>query len=490
MSRSHGDDTSVGILGAGLSGLAVGMALIRAGHDTFSLYEEQPDVGGTWYRNTYPGLHCDIPSHLYCYSTEPNPDWSMVFAGQREIQAYLRSCAERHGLVERTRFATRVMEARWDDADACWELLLADGSRTRHRVLVSATGGLTAPNLPKITGLDRFAGPWWHAGAWRHDVDLTAKRVAVVGSAASAVQVVPEVARVAAEVFVYSRTPNWVMPRHNRPYTDDEKAALQAADQWQRLRRRQYRDALDWYRAFKKHQTVIDSMKATGLAHLRSAIDDPALIEALTPHYDPGCKRILLSDEYYPALARDHVHLVPRGVTALTEHGVVDADGAETPVDVVVFCTGYRLGARTDGSPALEVYGRHGERLRNALAQRTEAYRGMAIPGFPNWFTVCGVNGSIAYGPLFLSAELHADWIARWVRHLDRHGLRSVEVHPEATAAWAEEVQAELSTMSWAGDCPNFYRDARGRIVAFHPGTVGRMRRELAELHLDDFLVS
>jgi cation diffusion facilitator CzcD-associated flavoprotein CzcO len=481
--------TLVGILGAGVSGLAMGMALRRAGLDDFTIYEEQPDVGGTWYRNRYPGLHCDIPSHLYCYPREPNPDWSMVFAGRAEIQAYLRACAERHDLIDRTRFDTRVLNARYDQTDGTWGLELVDGSPANHRVLVSATGGLTAPNLPKIPGVAEFAGPWWHSGAWRADVALDGLRVAVIGSAASAVQVVPEVAKVAGQVLVFSRTPNWVLPRNNRRYTGAEQAALREVEHWHRLRRGQYRDAMTWYRAFRNHQPTLHEMRNTCLAHMRSAIDDPVLIAALTPSYQPGCKRLLLSDEYYPALALDQVQLLAQGAAAVTAEAVVAADGTEHPVDVVIYCTGYRLGGRSDGSAALDVFGRGGETLRNVIARRTEAYRGVAVPGFPNYFTVCGINGTVAYGPVFLSAELEADYIARWAKRFGAEGLISVEARLDATEHYNRHIQSELATMSWTGDCPNFYRDANGKVVAFHPGTVGRMRRELSDLHRDDFMI-
>ncbi|MEZ5411747.1 MAG: NAD(P)/FAD-dependent oxidoreductase [Acidimicrobiales bacterium] len=482
--------TTVGILGAGLSGIAMALQLRRAGFDDFVIYEEQPDVGGTWYRNTYPGLHCDIPSHLYCYTAEPNPDWSMVFAPRAEIQAYIRSVAEKWDLVSHIRFATRVLSARFDEDEGVWWLTLAGGgSEVPHRVLVSATGGLTAPNLPKVPGLDTFAGPSWHSAAWRHDVDLRGKRVAVVGSAASAVQVVPEVAKLAAEVTVFSRTPNWVFPRNNRHYTDSERAALQHAEEMQRLRRGQYKDSMWWWLAFRRHEATLQAMRERCLTHMRASITDPAVIDALTPSYPPGCNRLLLSDDYYHALAQPHVRLVPHGVTALSETAVQAADGSATDVDVVIFCTGYRLGGRADGAAALDVYGRGGETLRNRISRQTMAYRGVAVPGFPNWFTVCGINGTVAYGSLILSAEVETDYITRWVQRMANDGIKSVEAREDATEAYNEAIQRELSQMSWTGACSNFYRDARGRVVAFHPGTIGRMRRELADLHEDDFIV-
>lgn len=482
--------STVGILGAGLSGVLMGMQLRRAGFDDFVIYEKQPDVGGTWFRNTYPGLHCDLPSHLYCYSFEPNPDWSMVYSNQAEIQAYIRACAEKYGLIDQVRFATTVEVARYDEVEGAWTLEMADETAATHRVLVSATGGLTEPRYPKIEGRDRFEGLQWHSGSWRHDVDLAGKRVAVIGSAASAVQVVPEVAKQAGEVFVFSRTPNWVTPRNNTAYTDEEKQSFRSDTAWKRLRRRQYKDTLIWHRAFNKHDAAIEQLRTATMTQMRAAISDEEMIDALTPRYQPGCKRILVSDDYYPALAEPHVQLIAQGVDALTEDSVVAADGTETPVDVVIYCTGYRLGAREDGRPAVEVIGRDGLDMRTAFSRRPEAYRGVAVPGFPNYFTVCGVNGSTGHGPLFMAAELGTDYIARWIQRLDEENLKSIEAKPDVTHDWATGVQAELQNMSWAGDCPGFYKDKAGRVLPFFPGTVGRMRRELRDLHDDAFELS
>ncbi|MFN0028197.1 MAG: flavin-containing monooxygenase [Acidimicrobiales bacterium] len=476
--------TAVGILGAGLSGVLMGMQLQRAGISDFVIYERQADVGGTWLRNTYPGLHCDIPSHLYSYSFEPNPDWSMVYAPQREIQAYIRACAERHGLIERIRFGTTVERARWDSAEARWQLDITaadvpEALRASHRVLIGATGGLTEPRLPRIEGLDTFAGPMWHSGAWRDDVDLSGRSVAVVGSAASAVQVVPEVAQRAAAVTVFSRTPNWVMPRNNRTYQPPERDELRRDGAVRKLRRRQYRDALLWHRAFSRNPAAVAELRRSGLDHLRSAISDPALIAALTPDYEPGCRRILVSDEYYPALAMAHVELVPQGVTALDTDAVVAADGSRHHADAVIFCTGYRLGGREDGRPAVEVVGRDGRRLIDALRANPQAYRGIAVPGFPNYFTLPGINGVVGYGAVIASAEVASERIATETGLVVNGSCRTVEARLAPTERFNAEIQAELATMSWAGACSNFYIDGAGRNVTFFPGTLGRMRREL-----------
>ena len=229
--------TSIAILGAGLSGVLMGIRLIQIGLGDFVIYERQADVGGTWYRNTYPGLHCDMPSHIYCYSFEPNPDFSMVYAGQPEIQGYIRACAEKYGLMERIRFEASVELARYDDRQGVWTLEMDDGSTTKHRLVISATGGLTEPHYPRIEGRESFTGHQWHSGAWRHDVSLADKSVAVIGSAASAVQVVPAVAERARHVTVFSRTPNWVTPRGNANYTPAEQDALRSQANWHQIGR-------------------------------------------------------------------------------------------------------------------------------------------------------------------------------------------------------------------------------------------------------------
>ena len=485
--------TMVGILGAGIAGVAMGMQLRRSGIDDFTIYEKNPDVGGTWFRNTWPGLHCDVPSHLYCYSFEPNPDWSMVYAGQAEIQAYLRACAERYGLIDRVRFETTVDAARFDEQQGTWTLRTSDGERHTHRLLIAATGGLAEPNLPRIDGYDTFGGEWWHSGSWRSDVDLSGKRVAVVGSAASAVTVVPTVAGQAKEVFVFSRSPNWVVPRRNAFYSDEEKAAFANdgdGDELRRTRRRHYRNSLLMYRAFKRHERAIAELRRIGMKNLRSAIDDPALIEVLTPDFDPGCKRILVSDDYYPALARPDVHLVPHGVAGLTGTGVLAADGSHTEADVIIFCTGYAPGTPERRRVALDVIGPGERSLSAALADRPEAYRGMAIPGFPNYFTVCGVNGVVSYASYFDTVELVTHYLARWAQRFIDDDIKSIEARADLTHDYNEAIQAELQQMSWTGNCTNFYKNREGRILSFFPGTVGRMRRELCDLHEREYIVT
>lgn len=482
---------SIGIMGAGLSGILMGIRLKQAGQDNFVIYEKADDVGGTWKHNSYPGLHCDVPSHLYSYSFEPNPDFSLPFAGQAEIQAYLRRCAEKYGLLKHLRFGVSVETARYQDASGLWELKLADGETVAHRVLVSATGGLTAPSFPRISGLDVFKGPLWHSGAWPHGFDFAGKRVAVIGSAASAVQVIPHVAKTAAELFVFQRDPNWVMPRNNKPYTDEVKAAFRDPETGALASHRRflYRHMLRWYKAFKRDPKAISAMRHLAIQNMRSAISDPELIAKLTPAYDPGCKRLLVSDDYYPALAKPATHLIPRGAAKLTETSVVATDGTEAQVDAVIFCTGYKLGGREDGRPVVEVFGRHGLPLTQALYKRPEAYRGVAIPGFPNYFTIVGINGAVAYTSLFYSAEVHVDYILKWIQRIAQKNLLSVEARIGPTHVYNEAIQGELQKMSWSTGCTNFYLDRTGRNVSFYPGTLGRMRRELRDLLLEDYVV-
>jgi cation diffusion facilitator CzcD-associated flavoprotein CzcO len=470
---------TVAILGAGLSGLAMAIQLQQVGIDDVTIYERGPDVGGTWLRNTYPGLHCDIPSHLYCFSFEPNPDWSMVYAGQAEIQAYLRHCAEKYGLIDRIRFDVDIRTARFDPAAGMWSLETEAGETDTHRVLVQATGGLTAPRLPRIEGLSTFEGPSWHSGSWRHDLDLRDCRVGIIGSAASAVQVVPHVASEASAVHVFSRTPNWVVPRGNRFYTDTEKAQFRDETSWNRERRKRYRSSLLWYRAQKRFASGISDLGTITLDHMKNSISDPELIEALTPPYEPGCNRILVSDDYYATLAQPHVTLVPHGVTALTPTGIVAADGSETEVDVVIYCTGYRIGSRNDGQVAVDVVGPDDVHLATALAEQPEAYYGVAIPGFPNYFTINGINGTTGYTSLFNSAELHSELVATLTRRLVDEQLGSIEARRDAADIYNRRIQTELQEMSWSGDCRNFYLNRTGRNTTFYPGTLGQMRREL-----------
>ena len=480
--------SNVGIMGAGLSGIAMGMALRGAGIDDFTIYERHPDVGGTWFRNTWPGLHCDVPSHNYCFSSEPNPDWSMTYSGQAEIHAYLRACAEKHSLIDKIRFETNIETARYDEDAGTWTLETMDGETHTHRILIAATGGLVEPKLPRIEGYDRFEGEWWHSADWRHDVDLRGKRVAVVGSAASAVTVVPTVAQAASEVFVLSRSPNWIVPRGNVLYSEEEKEQFRNdVGALHRLRQRQYRGTLLLYRAMKRNKKAQSVLRSVCLNRMTKAIDDPELIEQLTPSFEPGCRRVLVSDDYYPTLGKDHVHLIPHAITELTNDSVVAADGSRIPVDVVIFSTGYRQGSKVEGRGVVDVLGRGGRLMSEVLRERTEAYQGVAVPGFPNYFTVAGINGVLSYVTFFLSAELNAAYITRLARRVLDDDLRSVEADPEATRSHNEALQSELQTMAFSGACTSFWKLESGRIVMFAPGTLGRRRRELRTIGEDGF---
>ena len=477
-------------MGAGLSGVLMGIQLIRRGFDDFIIYERQNDVGGTWLRNTYPGLHCDVPSHLYCYSFEPNPDWSTVHASQPEIQAYIRACADKHGLLPKIRFGTPLESATFDEAAGAWHVKTDANESFSHRWLVSATGGLTEPNLPRIDGLDQFNGESWHSGAWRHDIDLTDKTVAIIGTAASAVQVVPEVARNAKHLTVFQRSPNWVMPRNNQPYTRAQQAAFQSPAHLRRHWRKLYRRTLTTHRAFQRDPRAIRTIRTVGLKHMQSAINDPKLLAAVTPDYDPGCKRIVVSDEYYPALAMPHVELVAEAVRELTEDSVVTVSGDATPTDIVIFCTCYKLGSRASGKPQFEVIRSDGQTLTSSLAVHPQAYRGVAIPNFPNYFTVCGINGVVAYASFFASAEVCTEFIADRALEFFCDEYHSVQPDPSITRQYNDAIQSELQGMSWAtGQCTNFYRDRSGRVLSFFPGSLARMRREMRRAGFDGFVV-
>ncbi len=414
----------------------------------------------------------------------------MVYSGQAEIQAYIRACAEKYELMDHIRFETTVDSASFDEATGTWALETSDGERSTHRLLIAATGGLAEPNLPRIEGYDTFEGDWWHSGSWRSDVDLSDKRVAVVGSAASAVTVVPTVAEDAAEVFVFSRSPNWVVPRRNALYSDEEKAAFAADDELRRTRRRYYRNSLLMYRAFKRHDRAIATLRRVGMDNLRSAIDDPALVEVLTPDFDPGCKRILVSDHYYPALAQPHVQLIPEGVVGLTANGIVAADGSETEVDVVIFCTGYAPGTPERRRVALEVVGPGGRSLSAALADNPEVYRGAFLFVRPKPLPTSEVHGVVSYASYFDTTELETEYLARWAQRFSQGDLKSVEARRDLTHDYNETIQAELQQMSWTGNCTNFYKNREGRILSFFPGTVGRMRRELRDLRQREFIIT
>ncbi|MGW7456882.1 flavin-containing monooxygenase [Streptomyces sp. NPDC054797] len=473
----HGKHVRVVVVGAGFSGIGAAIRLRQAGFRDVLVLEKGSELGGTWRENTYPGCACDVPSTLYSYSFAPGAAWSRVFAGQREIHAYLRTTAEQHGLGDVLRCGVHVREARWDPAAGRWLLETSDGPYSAA-VLVLATGPWHVPRRLDAPGVEEFAGPVLHTARWDHGVDLAGRRVTVVGSGASAVQIVPAIVARAAALHLFQRTAPWVLPKPDLPVPAAFNRSLDSLPGARRaLRAGQYTLQEGFGFAFR-HPRVARLVEAGARAHLRLAVRDPALRQALTPDYRLGCRRLLTSSTYYQALTQPHVRLHPTAVTAVRGNHVVGADGSTAPTDVLVTATGFRVG---ELPLAGSLHGADGRTLHEAWDGEPQAYLGTSVSGFPNLFLLLGPNllGGSTSAITVLEAQL--TYLTAALSHLDRAGHRALDVRAGAQAAHNTAVQEALrSTVYNSGGCTSYYFSPGGRNTFAWPWSTGRLVRRLS----------
>ncbi len=464
------------IVGSGFAGLGMAIRLKEMGISDFVVLERADEVGGTWRDNTYPGAACDVPSHLYSFSFAPNPDWSSSFSPQGEIQDYLRRTADDFGVRPHLRFGTEVRHARWDEGRQRWHVETSTGS-LEAQFLVSATGALSEPSLPALPGLETFSGTTFHSARWRHDHDLAGERVAVIGTGASAIQFVPQIQPRVGHLSVFQRTPPWIIPRWDRRFTRPERWLFRHVPVVQRLAR----TGIYWSREAYVFGFAFDPrlMKAAELvarAHLRRQVPDPELRARLTPDYTIGCKRILISNDYLPALTRPNVDLVTSGIAEVRERSIVTADGDERPVDTIIFGTGFHV---TDMPVASRLVGRGGVLLADHWRDGAHAHRGTTTGGFPNLFMLVGPNTGLGHSSQVFMIESQIDYVADALGHAAARGAATVGVRPDAEAAWNERVQADMEGTVWtSGQCASWYLDASGRNTTLWPSFTFRFRRE------------
>jgi cation diffusion facilitator CzcD-associated flavoprotein CzcO len=478
------------VVGAGFSGLAAAIKMREAGIDDYLVIDKGEDVGGTWRDNTYPGAACDVPSQLYSFSFALNPDWSQTYSPQPEIQAYLERVAEEYAVLDHFRFRTALEDAHWDADTNAWTVTTSAGIVTAD-VLVMATGALSEPRLPDIDGIDSFAGEVFHSAQWDHDVDLAGKSIAVIGTGASAIQIVPELAKVAARLDVYQRTAPWVLPRAQRPYTRPERFAFKHVPGLQRAAR----TGLYWLmealvgpplHTDPRLGVVLDRV-ARG--HIAARVKDPELRAKVTPDFRIGCKRILFSNDWYPALTRDHVDLVTDPISKVTPRGVVTEDGTEREVDVLVVATGFHT---TDLPIAGHVTGRDGRTMAAYFAEHgMQAYKGATVEEFPNLFFVVGPNTGLGHSSMVLMIESQVRYLVGALETMSRDGLATVEPRPEAQQAWNADVQHAMRRTVWStGGCSSWYLDEHGRNTTLWPGTTFRFRRALRSFDPEKYVVT
>jgi len=443
--------------------------LKQAGYHHFVILEKNDDLGGTWRDNKYPGCACDVPSHMYSFSFELNPGWSRMFAPQHEIWQYMRRCAGKYGVAAHIRYGCAVERMEWDDTLGRWRIATAAGELYTARAIVSGIGALHVPSIPEIPGADRFAGAAFHSAQWDRSGDLSGQRVAVVGTGASAIQFVPEIAKHARRVHVFQRTPPWIHPRPDFEIPPAIRDTFAAAP----LVMRAFRDGIYWLleaRAvgFAVHPRLMAPLQWIAERHIEHQIGDPALRAKVTPDYTIGCKRILLSSDYYPALTRPNVDLVSSPIARITETGLACADGSACDVDVIIYGTGFKT---VEAVAELNVAGRDGVKLQDVWRGGIEAYHGITVAGFPNFFLLLGPNTGLGHNSVVFMIESQVQHVLSCLRLLARQNGKTIEVRASALRRFNDGIQRRLRRAVWSeGGCKSWYLDADGTNRVLWPG--------------------
>jgi cation diffusion facilitator CzcD-associated flavoprotein CzcO len=464
-----GNDPAIVIIGSGFAGLCMAIRLKQVGYNDFMILEKNDDLGGTWRDNRYPGCACDVPSHMYSFSFELNPAWSRMFAPQQEIYRYIRQCVAKYGVGAHIRFGRPVERMEWDDVTGRWRIATATGEAYTARAIVSGIGALHVPSIPEIPGADQFAGAAFHSAQWDQSCDLSGKRVAVIGTGASAIQFIPEIANHAAQVHVFQRTPPWIHPRPDFEIPPAVRAAFAAAPPVMRA----FRDGIYWLlearaAGFAVHPRLMAPLQWLAERHIKRQVGDPALRAKVTPDYTIGCKRILLSSNYYPALARPNVDLITDPIAEITPTGLTCADGSTYDADVIIYGTGFKT---VEAVAELNVAGRDGVKLQDVWRGGIEAYHGVTVAGFPNFFLLLGPNTGLGHNSVVFMIESQVKHVLSCLRLLARRGGATIEVRAAAQRRFNDGIQRRLRGAVWSeGGCTSWYLDAEGVNRALWPG--------------------
>lgn len=472
------------VIGTGFSGVCAGIELLQRGVRNFRIYDKTDGIGGTWYDNTYPGAACDVPSHFYCYSFEPNPNWSRVYSPQSEIQQYIERCVDKYQLRSHIVHGAKVLEMRLDEVAGVWSVMFENGEIVRARHIINGYGGLHKPSIPDFNGKDSFTGVSMHTAEWNHDVDFTDKRVAIIGSAASAIQIIPELAKVASKLIIFQRTPNYIAPRGDREYTEKEKKRFA---RWPRLQRL-YR----WF-IYKRMDLLLFPVTKRGSKagragarkvkeHMRASVKDASLHKHLEPSYEMGCKRILLSDNLFHAINKDNVELVCNGISAIEPSGVRCGDGQLREADIIVYATGFDI----DGHMrSIEVYGQGGRSLQEEWRDGPEAFCGSSIAGFPNYWMATGPNTGVGTTSVVYMIEEMMKHIMRLIETSEFKSL--VNTKRSSQDSYNAKISAALENTVWASGCDSYYITENGKITTLYPYNASAFRHQLENVQLDDF---
>jgi cation diffusion facilitator CzcD-associated flavoprotein CzcO len=476
----------VAIVGSGFSGLGAAVRLDEAGHRDFVVLERGNDVGGTWRDNTYPGAACDVPSHLYSYSFALNPNWTRSFSAQPEIEEYIRGVARRAGVLDRHVFGCDVTRAAWQDDRQHWELSTSHGTMTSD-VLIGAFGALAEPSLPAIPGIDDFDGELFHSAQWNHDADLTGKRVAVIGTGASAIQIVPAIADDVAHIDVYQRTAPWLLPRFDRPFTRVERWAFRNVPGVLRLARAGiYAMRETQVVGLAKNPRMMKPFELIARAKIRTEIRDPELRRKVTPNFRIGCKRMLIANDWYPALDRDNVDLVTEGIGEIDGHSIVTKDGTVRDVDAIVVATGFHV---TDSPMFDTICGRDGRSLSQTFADKgMRAYKGTTVAGYPNMFVLIGPNTGLGHTSMVYMIESQLNYVVDAITTMKSRGIGRIDVRQDQQDAYNEELQRKLAGSVWmTGGCASWYLDAHGNNTTLWPDFTFRFRKQTKRFDVDAY---
>jgi cation diffusion facilitator CzcD-associated flavoprotein CzcO len=469
------------IIGAGPGGLCSGIKLKESGREDFVILEKASGLGGTWYHNRYPGAACDVPSHLYSFSFDCRPDWPRPFSPQPEILTYLEQCAKKHGLLPHIRFDTKVERAEWIDSESIWRVTTDGGDRYEARVLLCALGMFNELNHPDIPGLESFEGTSFHSARWRQDHDLTGERVAVIGSAASAVQFVPEIAQQAGHLDLYQRTANWVLPKDDTPFTREQLESFRDQPDLAQQMRLEIYEGIEPLLTFDDEKILAASEKAGREALLQ--VEDPELREKLIPQHPYGCKRPLLSNNYYPTFNRPNVELITEGIERIDPKGVVTVDGTLRTADTLILATGFDT---TRFLSAIDVIGREGARLEEVWSEGAYAFLGTMVPRFPNLFMMYGPNTN--NGSILEMIENQVAFAIRQIERIESEDLAWIEARADVTEAYNDAIQKDIHAVgAWQADCFGYYRSASGRIVTQWPHNMSEYAKRTSNVNPSAF---
>jgi len=475
----------IAVIGAGPSGLTAGRELIRQGFDRFTIFDKADAMGGTWHQHSYPGLACDVKAAAYTFSEAENPGWSHTFVTQPEIAAYLRRMAQEFGLTPHLKIETEIASAQYQP-DGVWHLETRAGDLHEFDVVINAMGNQHTPLYPEIPGLDQFEGPSWHSTEWNHDVPLEGKRIALIGSAAAAVQIVPELAKIAGHSTVLQRTPNWILPRGRKPYSGFSRFLLQFPF-LRNLHRAAHHKLMHLSTgAFIVGHKTQERVEEMGRKHVEAQISDPELRALVTPQSRFGCKRPLMSDGFYPALQQNNVTLIPEAAESVGPKGLRTVTGQEIEADVLIYCTGYKV----MDFERIEVTGSGGLSLAKQMQTAPEAFVGTAVPGFPNYFFALGPNALIASTSFFDAAEINVRTIVRLLAEKQAAGARAIDVKQDACDRYNDWVTEARAEFSWGVEsCNSYYRTPSGHTPFLFPGDIETFVRQRDDMTLDDFQV-